>query len=261
MKVSLNKFFRILYSFYTFSLFFITALPVLLLYVLIYPLPNNTRLRTVYRINWIWLSTWGFLCGIIFQTKGHNKISREETYVFLSNHCNLFDIIMTASRIQHPFMPLAKKEVFKVPILGQLVGMNSVPVDRSSKESRKESFERMMGKIKAKTSILIFPEGTRNRTQKPLKDFFDGGFRLAISAQVPIIPIVLLNIRKLQPVGTFLVSPGKVSLNFLDPIPTKGLTLADVEALKQSVFEKMQRFIVENDIFFKDFTETDFSLP
>ena len=138
--------------------------------------------------------------------------------------------------------------------------MNSVPVDRSSKESRKESFERMVEKIKQKTSILIFPEGTRNRTKLPLKDFFDGGFRLAITSQVPIIPIVLLNIRKLQPVGTFLVAPGKVSLNFLDPIPTKGLTLKDVETLKQTVFETMQRFIVENDNFFKDFAVKDLSI-
>ena len=256
MKTNLGKIFRILYSFYTFLLFFITALPVLLFYFIILPLPNNTRLRWVYRCNIIWLTTWGILCGIIFQTKGAKKINRDETYVFLSNHCNLFDIIMTGSRIQHPFMPLAKKEVMKVPVLGQLVGINSVIVDRSSKESRKQSFERMLERIRQKTSILIFPEGTRNRTNKPLKDFYDGGFRLAITAQVPIIPIVLLNIRQLQPVGTFWVSPGKVSLNFLDPIPTKGLTLDDLEGLKKSIFEKMKRFILENDKFFADFFQS-----
>ena len=256
----LKKIIHVLYSGWVLLLFFITGIPVLLLYFLIYPLPTNVRLRWVYRINYVWLTSWGFLSGIIFQTKGDKKRDPRETYVFISNHCNLFDIVMTGSRIQHAFMPLAKKEVLKVPVMGQLVGMNSVPVDRSSKESRKESFERMVEYIKNKTSILIFPEGTRNRTDKPLKNFYDGGFRLAIATQVPIMPIVLLNIRKLQPVGTFLVSPGKISLNFMDPIPTVGMKMEDVEKLKQTVFDRMQKFILENDVFFREIVPSDVSV-
>ena len=256
----LKKIIHGIYSGWVLLLFFVTGIPVLLLYFIIYPLPNNIRLRWVYRINYVWLTSWGLLSGIIIQTKGDKKRDPKETYVFISNHCNLFDIVMTGSRIQHAFMPLAKKEVLKVPVLGQLVGINSVPVDRSSKESRRQSFERMVERIRQKTSILIFPEGTRNRTAKPLKEFYDGGFRLAITTQVPIMPIVLLNIRKLQPVGTFLVSPGKISLNFLDPIPTKGMELTDVEKLKQMVFDRMQKFILENDIFFKDLAGKEASI-
>ncbi|MDX2285393.1 MAG: lysophospholipid acyltransferase family protein [Bacteroidia bacterium] len=241
------KLIRALYSIYALGLFFLTCIPTILVYVIIYPLPEVPRMRFIYVYNRIWLATWGALCGIFIRVRGTAKKDPRQTYVILSNHCNLFDIIMTGSCIQHPFKPLIKKELLKVPLLGQLLAMTSLPIDRSSHESRAAGFQRMLAEIRRGMSILIFPEGTRNRTDKPLKEFYDGAFRLAVEAQVPILPVVLLDIRQLQPVGTFWVSPGSVSLNFLDPIPTAGKTEADVEALKQQAFHVMEAYLLAHD--------------
>ena len=67
-------------------------------------------------------------------------------------------------------------------------------------------------------SPLIFPEGTRNRTDKPLKEFYDGAFRIAIECQVPILPMVMLNIDAITPQNTNLIRPGKLYCHILHPV-------------------------------------------
>ncbi|MEZ4826515.1 MAG: lysophospholipid acyltransferase family protein [Bacteroidia bacterium] len=236
MKSFLSRLINSIYSIYVIALFFLFTPLVLAFYLLILPFPTNTRMRLIYKCHWVWISTWAVLSGIRMEVQGNEKLDRKETYVFLPNHNNLLDIVLAGSRIQHPFKPLAKRELLRIPLLGQLFALAAIPVDRSSKESRARSFEVMVAAVKKGTSILIFPEGTRNRTDAPLKDFFDGGFRLAIAGQVKIIPVILLHVRKLQPVGTFRIFPGKVALHFLDPIDVSGLTESDTDNLKSSVF-------------------------
>lgn len=239
-----------IYSAYVIVLFFVFTPVVLVYYLLILPFPTNTRMRLIYKCHWVWITIWAVLSGIHMEVKGKEKLIYDQTYVFLPNHSNLFDIVLAGSRIQHPFKPLAKRELLRIPFLGQLFALAAIPVDRSSKESRAHSFELMVSEVKKGTSILIFPEGTRNRTSAPLKEFYDGGFRLAIVGQVPIMPVMLLNVRQLQPVGTFWVSPGRVALHFLDPVPVTGLTEADVDHLKTQVYDLMEKYILANDDWF-----------
>lgn len=253
---SIKKGVQLVFSIYAYLVFFGTGIITLLYYVIISPLPNNTRLKWVYKFNRVWMKTWGYLCGFIFEVNGHDHIDPEETYIFLANHVNILDILTMASHLQHPFMPLAKKEVYKVPILGQLVGLNAIPVDRSSPESRSASFQGMLEKIREKTSILIFAEGTRNRTGKPLKKFYDGGFRLAIASQKPLIPVVLLNTRDLQPVKSVMLKPGRIRLDFLPPIPTIGMKPEDVEKMKTDVWNLIHAHILKEDKKFKNFSPT-----
>lgn len=242
---------EIAYSIYTFTLFFL-GLPVMaVFYLLILPFPTTKRLRLTFAINRVWVKIWAKLSGITIEVANAEKINKDQTYIFLSNHCNLFDIVMCGSSIQHPFKPLIKRELLYVPILGQLFLTATIPVDRSSKESRQKSMDRMLNNLKRNVSILIFPEGTRNRSKNPLKAFYDGGFRLAIAGQTPIMPVILLNNRSLQPVGTFRIYPGKVSVHFLDPIETKGMTNADLESLKKKVHSLMGSFILKNDDYFQ----------
>ncbi|MBW2700162.1 MAG: 1-acyl-sn-glycerol-3-phosphate acyltransferase [Deltaproteobacteria bacterium] len=247
----IKKIATVVYSAYV-LLLFIAFIPLALVYyLLIFFFPTNTRLRLVYRFHRLWIFTVALLSFIRIKVRGAEKIIRDETYVFVVNHCNLFDTAIAGSCIQHPFKPLAKRELFKIPGLGWLFAMASVPVNRSSKESRKKSFDEMVKAIKGKTSILLFPEGTRNRTDKPLKSFYDGSFRLAIDCQVPVMPIVLLDVRALQPVDSLKMYPGKVSMNFLEPIPTQGMDSSHVEKLKQKVYAVMEKFILENDKMFR----------
>ncbi len=90
---------------------------------------------------------------------------------------------------------------------------------------------------KKKTSVLMFPEGTRNRTEQPMLPFKKGAFHLAIEAQVPVVPIVIADYRKTQREGRF--ENVTVEVRVLPPIPTAGLSRDSVDGLADQVRAQM----------------------
>ena len=232
---------------------FILPMPlVLLFHVVVSVLPQKPQLLLIYRAHRAWIQFWGNLTGIRFSVHHHERVQKDTAYVFVVNHCNLMDIPIVGSAIIHPWKSLAKKEILSIPFLGWLIGRISITVDRKDKKSREESITRMVDALNAGVSILVFPEGTRNRTDNPLKDFHLGAFRVAAKAQVPIIPIVLTNTRSLQPVNTLRFYPGKGDMTFLPPISSEGYTLETASFLKDKVWEEMNQAILERDEYFRE---------
>jgi 1-acyl-sn-glycerol-3-phosphate acyltransferase len=93
-------------------------------------------------------------------------------------------------------------------------------------------------------SILIFPEGTMNKTEADLADFYDGAFRLAIETQTDIAPMVILNARNLLPRANPLsVKPGLITCIFDEPVSVAGLQAEDLEDLKAKVRKRMENLI------------------
>lgn len=93
-------------------------------------------------------------------------------------------------------------------------------------------------------SVLIFPEGTQNRTDKPLQPFFDGAFRIAIETQQPILPMVILGAGTLMPPRKGVIYPGAIKIIILEEIPTAGLLQKDLGDLKEKVMKRMMDVIV-----------------
>ena len=89
--------------------------------------------------------------------------------------------------------------------------------------------------------MCIYPEGTRNKTDQPLKSFHDGAFRLAIDTRKSIMPGVIFNTRKALPANIpFYLMPHLLSIHFLQPIPVaEGETVA---SLKEKVFVVMKEY-------------------
>lgn len=239
-----------LYSAYVIVSFFISMIISIVVYISLLIFPPMQRLKLIYKYNRIWLDVWGIFSGIRIDLQNESFLDPKQAYVFVGNHNSMLDILISGSRIQHPFYSLAKKELLRFPMLGILLRMICIPVDRSSRASREKSYKRMLDTLKAGFSILIFPEGTRNRSSKPLKKFHDGAFKLAIEAQVPIAPFVLLHVKYLQPVDTWLVKPGKVIQRYLPPVSTEGLTSADIGYLKDEISRQIEATLVEEDKLF-----------
>lgn len=196
-------------------------------------------------------AVWGEFVGIRFRnlSKKNHKLQKGQSYVVTANHISFLDIHAIAIGMPVGFLALSKIENKKLPIFGPLISPGIITVDRSSNDSREKSMEAMREVVQKGISILIFPEGSRNKKlDQPLRDtFYDGAFRIAIEQQIPIAPMVITGNRKCMPPGTLLFKPGKVGIHLLDPIPTTGLKMEDLPALKQEVYDAMAEKLWEED--------------
>lgn len=245
MKVLLGK----IYGIYAGIVFFLVAIVMVIAFLIIKALPIRDRKKmfSVYTVTNVMLAIWQFFTLSRMKMEGAEKIDPDKVYVFTPNHVNMLDITMFGRFFHFYARPLAKKEITKLPIFGQLFSLTSILVDRDDKNSRKDSIATMQEAMKKGMSVIIFPEGTRNKTEVPLRPFHTGAFRLAVAEQVPIVPIVQLNLRNMQPVGTIEYYPGKMIMRYLDPIPTIGLTAADVPMLSEKVKQAITEELLKED--------------
>jgi 1-acyl-sn-glycerol-3-phosphate acyltransferase len=177
--------------------------------------------------------------GLKLLLHGQEKIKPSQTYVVVANHRSQIDIIAGASALPFPVRFLAKAEIKYIPFFGFMVRMLAIMVDRKDKESREKSYRYMAEALRKGESLFIYPEGTRNRTKQPLKEFKDGAFRVAIMAQVPIAVQTLVGARELNDPNSWSLFPGTVQLYWGTPIETKGMTLEDIPHLKELVRREM----------------------
>lgn len=92
--------------------------------------------------------------------------------------------------------------------------------------------------------MSIYPEGTRNRTNDPLKAFHEGAFRLATESGNAIIPTVIFNTKKVLPLHKFFYfMPHRLEIHFLPAIPPQN---KNSKELKQQVFDTMWNYYKAN---------------
>ena len=193
-----------------------------------------------YKFCKVWGHSWYFLIGV-----WHNEIyetphDRTKQYIFTPNHISYMDAPAMTLGIHQSFRALGKYELLKVPIFGIIYKAAVVVVDRSSAEARARSVRALRVALKQGISICIFPEGTFNETAEPLKEFFDGAFRLAIETETPIKPILLIDtVDRMHFSSIFSLKPGKCRVVYLEEIPVNGLTLKDMNQLKEKVYQAM----------------------
>ncbi len=121
--------------------------------------------------------------------------------------------------------------------------MLAIMVNRSDKESREKSLRYMVAELHKGHSIFIYPEGTRNRTSQPLKEFKDGAFKTAITAQIPIAIQTQIGTKEVNNPKGLQLSLGKVEVHWSEPIETKGMTLDDMPALIEKVKREMMKHL------------------
>ncbi|MBS1600488.1 MAG: 1-acyl-sn-glycerol-3-phosphate acyltransferase [Bacteroidetes bacterium] len=206
------------------------------------PDPIKTRRFILYSRTW--MAIFLTLVGCPLTVKGRKNFKKGKTYIVLCNHNALIDVPVSSPGIPGGNKTIAKIEMAKIPVFGLLYKTGSVLVDRKNESSRRESFSKMKEVLEMGLHMCIYPEGTRNLTDQPLKSFHDGAFRLALLTKKEIIPSLIFNSRKTMPPGkTFFLLPYRLSMHFLEPvIPLEEDT---VETLKQRVFEIMREYYLK----------------
>ncbi len=195
----------------------------------------------------IWAWIFSVLCFFPVRTRGRERLDPDKACIYVCNHNSYLDAIVVVLAIPGSFKPLGKIEMVKTPIFGMIYRRVVVLIDRKNQESRARSVEELKIDLSNGQSILIFPEGTMNRSDAPLSEFYDGAFRLAIETQTAIVPMVILNARKLLPRDKPLaVRPGVLECVFADRVEVTGLNPDDLVKLKARVYKYMEELITEN---------------
>ena len=195
----------------------------------------------VYEACNIWARLWYGLVGIRHREIYEAPYDRNRQCIFLANHVSYMDIPTAVRCIHQPVRVLGKSDMLKYPIFGLIYRMAVIVVDRKNAETRARSVRALKSALAKGISIFIFPEGTFNETGKPLKDFFDGAFRIAIETRTTIQPLIFADTHdRMHYRSIFELKPGKNRVIFLKEIGVENYSLKDIPQLKQKVHEAME---------------------
>jgi 1-acyl-sn-glycerol-3-phosphate acyltransferase len=174
----------------------------------------------------LWGKTLLAVSFVRVRAEGLEKLDPNANYVFVSNHASYMDIPALLSTLSHQFRFFAKKGLYQIPFLGwHLRWAGHLPVDRSNARASLKSMSEGARIISERhISVLLFPEGGRSTTG--LRPFKEGAAYIAIKAGVPVVPVAIVGLRELLPMGSGHIRGGRVTVRVGDPIPTAGLKLA-----------------------------------
>jgi 1-acyl-sn-glycerol-3-phosphate acyltransferase len=230
---------RVLYSFWcilTFALTFLVLFPFFVLFSLF----GNWGLKAIGKILRGWGFAWFFIIGMKPKIHFHQKPDKNKNYIVVANHASYIDVPFIFRAVPFFVRPLAKAELAKIPLFGFLYRKVAVLVDRNDNKSKAHSIQKLRRVLTREGGIFIFPEGTFNETDEPLKPFYDGAFKLALQTKTPILPVIFPDaVNRWHYSGIWTWTPGNITAIFLPEVSIEGFDPNDTKGLKEKVFNMM----------------------
>jgi len=169
--------------------------------------------------------------------EGLENIDSARPVVYAANHLSALDIPVLYAALPGQFRIMAKKELFRYPVLGwHLKRSGQISIDADNRNAGTRSIRRAGEALRKGTSVMVFPEGGRSETGE-LQPFMGGAFLVAIRTKTPVVPIAIVGTYELLPMNSFHGLPGPVELVIGKPIPTAGLRAHDMDKLAAQVRE------------------------
>lgn len=200
-----------------------------------------------YVLNHYWARVFYAVCFFSLEIEYKSPLDKSQQYIFCPNHTSFLDIPLMGFTPSY-FVFVGKSSISKVPLFGYMYKKLHVTVDRNSLKSKYETIERSKKAIEEGKSLVIFPEGGIVSQEPPLMGRFkDGPFRVAIEKQIPLVPVTIpYNWIILPDDGKMMVTRRSSKLIFHEPIQTEGLTVQDIDSLKEKVYhiinEELKRY-------------------
>jgi 1-acyl-sn-glycerol-3-phosphate acyltransferase len=175
--------------------------------------------------------------SIPVRVEGLENIEPARAVVYAANHLSALDIPVLYVGIPGQFRIMAKKELFRYPMLGwHLKRSGQIPIVVGDAHASVGSLKRAGRALRKGLPLMVFPEGGRSPNGR-LQPFMGGAFFAAIAEQVPVVPVAIVGTYELLPINSFHVLPGEVEMIIGPPIATAGMRLRDMDKLAAQVRE------------------------
>ena len=161
-------------------------------------------------------------------------------YIVMCTHASHYDIPVAFVSLPGSVRMLAKKELFRIPLLGQAMRAAEFPsIDRSNRNRAVRDLEKARAMMESGIVLWAAPEGTRS-SDGQLLPFKKGCFHLALDTEAVIVPVAIRGIHRVLPARTFQINLGQpVDVRVGQPIDTAGKSREDLPALMAQVREEM----------------------
>lgn len=220
------------------TLFFIVLALVFLMPVLIFWTLVRSDANFMYFTAMRYLRFLNRLAGISIRIEGLENIP-PGVCIFASNHVSNIDPPALFPSIPRRISILAKKQVFRIPILSPAMRLAKlVPVDRADRESAAASVDLAIQYLREGLSFCVYPEGTRSPDGR-LKSFKKGTFLMAIQAGVPIVPVALIGAQRLMRKGDWTIHPGEMIIRFCSPVDAAAYSIDQRQELLDAVYKRI----------------------
>ena len=177
--------------------------------------------------------------GIRICPEGLEHVDPAQPAVYAANHLSALDIPVLYAGLPTQFRILAKRELFRYPFLGwHLTRSGQIPIDHGDARASLRGLNRASDSLRKGMPLVIFPEGGRSHDGR-LRSFMGGAFYMAIKAQAPVVPVVLVGTWELLPMNSFHLRPGRIDMIVGEPIPTTGMVPREMDKLAAHVREVM----------------------
>lgn len=188
-----------------------------------------------------WARTILFMAGISVRVLHPEKLRREGGFVIVANHESLCDILVLLAVLPMQVRFLAKRSIFRVPVLGwSIAAAGFIPVDRGEPARTTAAVEAALRRLEHGRSVVVFPEETRSATGE-LLPFKKGAALLALRSRLPILPVGLGGTSHILPRGSLRMERGAVAVAVGDPIAAEAQTPRERATLTRIVREAVER--------------------
>jgi len=204
----------------------------------------------LYQIGLFGVRLGEWLSGITVKIVGRERILLDRAAVYAVNHTSNVEPPILYAALSQLFPRLRivyKAELRKLPILVNAFDLGGfVPLQRGNPEQSLPAIEQAADALRDGNSFLIFPEGTRSRTGA-LLPFKKGGFIMALKAQAPVVPVAIVGARDAMRKGSFVINPVTIEVRFGEPVETRGMSLAERDALVATVRSRVAALLERPD--------------
>ena len=182
-----------------------------------------------------WADVIHAFAGVKLNVTGEEHLWSHRPAIFIFNHKNNFDAFIMAKLLRVDYTGVAKKELEMNPVMGPIGRLMKVAfIDRSDTKKAVESMRSVIELVREGLSIVIAPEGTRAQG-RDLLPFKKGAFRMAMAADVPIVPVVIRNAEDIGARDAIFMRPGTVEVAVLPPISVGDWSREDLDERIEAV--------------------------